>query len=89
MSRGRNSSTIGHRKSKQPVELVGVLSTIAAVLEAPRDRFGRLDIVHGTPAGAAREVLRNMAIAFEVTGSADTLEQCAKVARAAVARAER
>lgn len=89
MSRGRNPSTVGHRKTKRPVELLGVLSTIATILEAPRDRLGRLDITHGTPAGDAREVLRDMAIAFCVTGSADTMYQCAKVARAAIWRATR
>lgn len=87
MSRGRNASTIGRRKAKQPIELIGVLSTIAAILEAPRDRLGRLDITYGTPAGEAREVLRSMAIAFEMSGSSDTMEQCAKVARAALTRA--
>ena len=92
MSRGRNPSTVGRRKAKRPVELVGVLSTIASVLEAPRDRLGRLDLAWGnseaTEACAAREVLRDMAIAFGVTGSADTMEMCAKVARAAISRAE-
>jgi chloramphenicol 3-O-phosphotransferase len=89
MSRGRNPSTVGRRKPKKPVELVGVLSTIATVLEAPRDRLGRLDIVYGSPAGDAREILRDMAIAFGVDGSADTMDQCAKVARAAITRADR
>lgn len=90
MSRGRNPSTVGRRKPKQPVELIGVLSTIATVLEAPRDRLGRLDLAWGneqaTAACEAREVLRNMAVAFGVTGSADIMELCAKVARAAIAR---
>lgn len=82
------------RKPKKPVaiELLGVLSTIAAVLEAPRDRLGRLDIEYGTPAGDARETLRNMAIAFGANkfvpgGGGDALEMCAQVARAAIARA--
>jgi hypothetical protein len=88
MSRGHNPSTVGRRKPKRPVEALGVLSTIAAILEAPRDRLGRLDITHGSPAGQAREVLRNLALAFGVTGSVDTMEQCAKVARAAISRAE-
>jgi hypothetical protein len=88
LSRNRNPSTVGRRKCKRPVELVGVLSTIATVLEAPRDRLGRLDITFGTPAGDAREVLRKMAIEFGVAGSSDTMEQCAKVARAALATAE-
>jgi hypothetical protein len=87
----RNASTVGRRKKKQPVELLGVLSTIATVLEAPRDRLGRLDLAWGnsaaTAACKAHEVLRNMAIAFDVTGSRDTMEMCAKVARAAIARA--
>lgn len=87
MSRARNASTVGRGKSRKPVELIGVLSTIATVLEAPRDRFGRLDIAYQTPAGEAREVLRTLAIAFDVGGSADTLEMCAKVARAAIDRA--
>lgn len=88
MSRGRNASTVGRRAPKKPVELVGVLSTIAAVLEAPRDRLGRLDVTYGSAAGDAREVLRNLALAFDVGGCADTLDQCAKVARAAVLRAQ-
>lgn len=88
MSRGRNPSTVGRRRAKKPVELIGTLSTIATILEAPRDRLGRLDIEHGTPAGKAREVLRSMAIAFGVPGAQDTMEQCAKVARAVIARAE-
>lgn len=93
MRRIRNPSTVGRRKPKPPVELIGVLSTIAAVLEAPRDRLGRLDICYGTPAGDAREVLRSMALTFDANkfvpgGGGDVIEMCAQVARAAIARAE-
>jgi hypothetical protein len=94
MSRGRNPSTVGRRKSKQPVELIGVLSTIATVLEAPRDRLGRLDICCGTPEGDARENLRNLALAFDAHkfqpgDHGDILEMCARVAKAAIARSSR
>lgn len=69
-----------------PATGTGVLNTIAAVLEAPRDRLGRLDIEHGTPAGEARENLRLMAVSYGIRGSVDTMAQCAAVARATVRR---
>jgi hypothetical protein len=94
MNRDRNPSTVGRRKTKRPVELLGVLSTIATVLEAPRDRLGRLDIEHGTAAGDARETLRSLALAFDVQhyelgDHGDILEMCSRVAKAAVERAQR
>lgn len=65
-------------------ELRAVLTTIATVLEAKRDRFGRLEFLHPDSALAAqaREVMRAFAMKYDVGGCADTLEQCAKVARA-------
>lgn len=69
-----------------------VLSVIATILEAKRDRLGRLDLSHMDSASAARarEVLGAFAIKFKVGGCTDVLEQCAKVARVVLAhRAKR
>lgn len=60
-----------------------VLTTIAFMLEAKRDRLGRLDFSHQDSATAAhyREIMRTFAIKYDVGGCIDSLEQAAKVAR--------
>ena len=64
-------------------DLIHALQAIAGVLEAPRDRLGRLDI--SATRGHAREQLRLLAVRYGVSGSHDYMEQCAKVARAVIA----
>ena len=68
-------------KFKQETQVVAVLKAIAGVLEAPRDRLGRLDIAetHGIK---AREELRMLAVELNATGGTDYMHQCANVARA-------
>jgi hypothetical protein len=72
--------------SGQTKELIEALQAIAGVLEAPRDRLGRLDLAAAQ--GDAREQLRLLAVKYETTGSHDLMGQCAKVARAAIAKAK-
>lgn len=68
-------------------DIRAVLSTIATVLEAPRDRFGRLEFYQATPEQIqARETIRLFAIKHKVGGAKDVLEQCALVARAVLKR---
>lgn len=85
---------LNHTRSKDyaPTDLVDALAAIATVLEAPRDRLGRLDLAWGnsesTKACEAAQHLQNLSIVYGATGNADTLEMCAKVARAIIARTE-
>ena len=65
-------------------ELVAALEVIAGVLECPRDRLGRLDIA--ATQGEAREALRLLAVKYGATGGKDYMDQCAKVARAVLAK---
>lgn len=69
-------------------DLRAVLWTIACLLEAKRDRLGRLDFSHmdSEASAQAREVLRAFALKYKVGGCADVLEQAAKVARAVLER---
>lgn len=68
-------------------EIRAVLSTIATVLEAPRDRFGRLDFYKASgEQQQARETIRAFAIKHKVGGAKDVLEQCSLVARAVLKR---
>jgi hypothetical protein len=64
-------------------ELRAVLTTVATILEAKRDRLGRLDFAHTDSEAPrqAREVLRLYAVKYDVGGCADVMEQCAKVIR--------
>lgn len=72
------------RKNPEPLDAFRV---IAAVLKAPRDRLGRLDITASDEARSAREELRELACKFNVSGCRDIMEQCAKVANAAIDKA--
>ena len=76
---------LDHRANAYP-ELVAALGTIASVLESPRDRLGRLDIA--ATQGDQREALRLLAVKYSATGSHDYMGQCAKVARALLAKLE-
>jgi hypothetical protein len=66
-------------KAKE-AKLVEALEVIAAILECPRDRLGRLDIA--ATQGEAREALRLLAVRYKATGGMDYMGQCANVARA-------
>lgn len=68
--------------TKREKQLEEALETIAAVLECPRDRLGRLDIA--ATQGEAREALRLLAVRYGATGGTDYMGQCANVARAAL-----
>lgn len=72
-------------KGKREDAMADALETIAAVLESPRDRLGRLDT--SAAQGDAREALRLLAVKYEAAGARDLMDQCAKVARAVLARA--
>lgn len=77
----------GHKKiDAVTAELLAVLSAVAGVLEAPRDRLGRLDIA--STQGEQREALRLLAVKFGATGGSDYMDQCAAVCRAAIRRAK-
>jgi hypothetical protein len=60
-----------------------VLALIAELLEAPANRFGKLEF-YSQPAMTARESIRLLACAYNVGPSDTVLEQAAKVARAAL-----
>lgn len=60
------------------------LAVIANVLDAPRDRLGRVDHAESDVAREAREALRLLAVRYNTPGAKDTLERCAQVARAAL-----
>lgn len=64
-------------------ELVEAMRAVAALLEGPRDRLGRLDI----SAGPIRERVRDLHKAYKCEGAKDYIDQCAKVLRAALAKA--
>lgn len=76
-------------KKIKRIPLRQLLATIATLLEAPRDRLGRLDIYAGDSGGTrtsalrlhARETIRELAVENCLTLSHDTLEQIAKVIR--------
>ena len=68
--------------SERELVLREALAAIAAVLESPRDRLGRLDIA--ATQGEAREALRLLAVKYNATGGTDYMHQCANVARAAL-----
>lgn len=72
--------------AKHTPDLLAALEAIAGVLEAARDRLGRLDS-YGMNY-EAREALRSLAVKYEVGGARDYMDQCAKVARAVLAKAE-
>jgi hypothetical protein len=71
---------------KKTIPLRELLSLIATILEAPRDRLGRLDY-GGASEGQynrirdAKEKIRELSVDNCVTPSRDTLEQIAKVIR--------
>lgn len=71
---------VAAKKRAYPKPLA-LLRCIAAILEAPRDRLGRLDVCTGS-ARDAREEMREYAVAMGIGGCTDLMEQCAKVARA-------
>lgn len=72
------------KKKKSPPGLIEAVCAVAAMLEVPRDRLGRLDPAATSAGIDARGKLRELAIRLKVGGSRDSLEQCAKVLRAAV-----
>ncbi len=64
-------------------DLLDVVHVVAAVLEMPRDRLGRLEATD-EPARAAREKLSVLALHYDIAnGGRDYMDQCAKVLRAA------
>ena len=67
---------------KKDNSITQVLRCIANLLESPRDRYGRICPSDTDTSRKARDELREYAIALKVPGCQDTLEQCAKVARA-------
>lgn len=81
----RTGKTGRKRANRGDVQtLVGALRVIAAVLEGPRDRLGRLDRTATDESRDANETLRLLAVAYSVGGCTDAIDQCAKVARAAI-----
>ena len=73
------------RKSRSKVPTcTQLLRCIAAILEAPRDRYGRLEVHAMESSRNAREEMREYAVALKIGGCSDLLEQCAKVARAVI-----
>lgn len=69
---------------KKRIKPLALLRCIAAILEAPRDRLGRLDLNANESVRNSREELREYAVELAIGGCQDTLEQCAKVARAVI-----
>lgn len=67
-------------------DIRALLFTITTLLEAKRDRLGRLDFATSSDMRSAREVIRLFAVKFDVGGCADVLEQAAKVARVMLAK---
>ncbi len=65
--------------------IASLLETIAALLEAPTNRFGKPEF-YSAEAIAAREEIRLLAVQFNVTDADTVLHQAARVARAALAR---
>ena len=73
--------------SKQEMRhLIGVL---AALLEAPQNRFGKLDFYNDEETRKARMELLILAEHYDVDTSATVVEQAAKVARAILSRASK
>lgn len=70
------------KKKDNSIAITQVLRCIANLLESPRDRYGRICPSDTDTARKAREEMREYAVALKVPGCQDTLEQCAKVARA-------
>lgn len=66
--------------------LTEALTVIAALLESPRDRLGRLEYLT-EDAARNRENLRLLALEYGVAPARDVLAQAANVARAALAKA--
>lgn len=66
-------------------ELITVLKVLAAILEAPQNRFGKLEF-YTEEARAARNALLDLAREYKITPSHTIVEQAAKVARAALAK---
>lgn len=71
------------RAGARSTQLLEVLGVIASLLEAPANRFGKLEF-YTEEASTARRRLLEMAQAYEITPSHTILEQAAKVARAAI-----
>lgn len=70
---------------KRQADRQTAIRTVIAVLSMPRDRLGRLEA--STPeAVAAREALRNLAVAYKTDGAKDSMDQAAKVLTAVLNR---
>lgn len=71
------------RSPKPKVTQTLLLTYLVDILETPRDRLGRLDFPQGVDPKhrKAQEKVRELAVAFQVGGCTDTMEQCAKVIR--------
>ena len=65
-------------------QLMLVAQAVAMILEAPRDRLGRLEFFTDE-ARASREALRFHAVQYGVESGMDVLQQAGNVLRAALA----
>lgn len=69
---------------RTPPTVIEVMSVLAAVLEAPQNRFGKLEF-YTEAASQAREDLRQLALHFDVAKAESVPQQAAQVARAWIA----
>ena len=69
-------------------QLIETLRTLAGILSAPTNKFGKPEF-YTEEAHQARETLRLMAVKLGIDGSKTVLEQASKVAKAVIAEAER
>ena len=77
------------REEMDQFNLIFAMRAVAKVLEAPRDRLGRLDVaVASEEIREARETVRGLAVHYGVTGGKDIMEQCAKVLQASISSVE-
>jgi len=78
-----SARTPGPFEESADTRLLQVLAVLADLLDAPANRFGKLEF-YSEPARTARESLRLLSVAYNVSPSHTILEQAAKVARAAL-----
>lgn len=62
------------------------LSIVIDVLNLPRDRLGRIDVMKDPEGHKKRELLRSLAIKYNAPPCRDILDQCAKVLQALLNR---
>jgi hypothetical protein len=73
-------------KCANGAELLEAAQAVADYLAGPKDRFGRVDAAADEATRDARERVRQLAIQYSVTGARTTLDQCATVLQAAIAK---